>query len=385
MIVPMKKILLLALADEIESVLADLRDVGVVDIVRRDVKPSATATSVESAVSRLSGILSKLKTRTAERGIVQAASGMDAGAVADGAEKAYAELAELRTAISRDTMRLEELSIWGEFSRSSLARLAASGLRVTLCVGSEADFKRAEALDGVCVQKLEQAKRGQVRFVVIGSSPLPTDVNLPIFKLSDNDDPATLRAKVEKMISDADELERRLDGFAATCASLERLLRQLSSELEFCRARDSFERHRDIIVLEGFVPEPALDTLRAASAEHGWGLSIDDPNEDDEVPVLVRKNRFSKLIDPLFDFLGILPGYRELDVSGAVMVFFTVFYAMIIGDFGYGLLFLAASAVASILLKGRPAAKVPIRLSWILGIATVAWGALCGNFFGTSL
>jgi V/A-type H+/Na+-transporting ATPase subunit I len=54
-----------------------------------------------------------------------------------------------------------------------------------------------------------------------------------------------------------------------------------------------------------------------------------------------------RIIQPVFDFLGTVPNYREYDISLWFLLFFGVFFAMIFGDGGYGILMLLHSAVRS--------------------------------------
>ena len=54
---------------------------------------------------------------------------------------------------------------------------------------------------------------------------------------------------------------------------------------------------------------------------------------------------------PVFDILGTVPGYREYDISFWFLGFFTLFFAMIIGDAGYGCLLLLQALVLP--LKGK--------------------------------
>jgi V/A-type H+-transporting ATPase subunit I len=42
----------------------------------------------------------------------------------------------------------------------------------------------------------------------------------------------------------------------------------------------------------------------------------------------------------VFELIGILPGYREIDVSLWFLLFFSLFFAMLVGDAGYGAIFL---------------------------------------------
>ena len=81
----------------------------------------------------------------------------------------------------------------------------------------------------------------------------------------------------------------------------------------------------------------------------------------------------------MFDILGTVPGYREYDISFWFLGFFTLFFAMIIGDAGYGCLFLLTAAALTVKSK-KPSDAV--QLLWVLSIATIVWGAMTGTWFG---
>ena len=137
-----------------------------------------------------------------------------------------------------------------------------------------------------------------------------------------------------------------------------------------------------MVSLNGFVPEPAVSELEKAAEKNGWGLLIEDPAPGDRVPTLRKSSKLVRTIEPLFQFLGIEPGYDEIDVSAGVFIFFTIFYAMIVGDAGYGLVFLAGTLLAAWKFRGNPAAKLPVRLFGLLSAATIVWGVMTSNIFG---
>ena len=108
----------------------------------------------------------------------------------------------------------------------------------------------------------------------------------------------------------------------------------------------------------------------------GWAFCADDPSGDDIVPTKIQKiPRSSAWSNPIFDFLGTAPGYREYDISGWFLFFFALFFAMIFGDGGYGSL---------LMLRGwgpppkrgpperpsrpRPAPALPFRIALLWGI-----------------
>jgi V/A-type H+-transporting ATPase subunit I len=75
-----------------------------------------------------------------------------------------------------------------------------------------------------------------------------------------------------------------------------------------------------------------------------------------------------------------LPAYREFDTNRLFLIFFTLFFAMIVGDAGYGLLLLAATFTASRFVPIIPRATLP--LFYLLAAATIIWGTITGLWFG---
>ena len=94
----------------------------------------------------------------------------------------------------------------------------------------------------------------------------------------------------------------------------------------------------------------------------------------------VKYGKVSGLIQPVFDILGILPGYRESDISLWFFLFFTLFFAMIIGDAGYGMLILIGTIVFAVKTKGEKKYSNIVYLLFVLSIATVIWGAITGTW-----
>ena len=104
----------------------------------------------------------------------------------------------------------------------------------------------------------------------------------------------------------------------------------------------------------GYLPEEDLPKFKEAASANKWAWAQEDVAEDDDqVPTKVKYGKVSGLIQPVFDILGILPGYRESDISLWFFLFFTLFFAMIIGDAGYGMLILIGTIVFAVKTKGE--------------------------------
>jgi len=157
--------------------------------------------------------------------------------------------------------------------------------------------------------------------------------------------------------------------------------RSAMQDLQFERVRSGMQQEQPVRWLTGFIPEEELKQLQKAAENNAWGLIIDDPAADEPVPTKLKMNRFTSLIQPIFDILGTVPGYREYDISFLFLSFFAVFVAMIIGDAGYGVLFLAGTVFLHV--KTKEITKTT-GLLYLLSICTVIWGAVTGTWFGSA-
>ena len=123
-----------------------------------------------------------------------------------------------------------------------------------------------------------------------------------------------------------------------------------------------------------------MEKFKAFAGGKNIAWAAEDVADDDEkIPTKVRYNKVSKLIQPVFDILGVLPGYREQDISLWFFLFFTLFFAMIIGDGGYGVLILLGTIALNV--KQKKVDTVTFLL-YVLSIATIVWGAVTGTWFG---
>ena len=112
----------------------------------------------------------------------------------------------------------------------------------------------------------------------------------------------------------------------------------------------------------------------------GWGVfeGIIQPGE--EVPTLIQGGPFSRLFQPVMKFLEVIPGYREFDANPVFLIFFSIFFAMLIGDAGYGLTLLVALLFFH---WKKPLSREQFGLFFLLGSVTMLWGGAGGLWFGS--
>ena len=154
----------------------------------------------------------------------------------------------------------------------------------------------------------------------------------------------------------------------------------LREKMAFEQARELLASHGAVTTLSGWIPAPKTDALRAAAAENGWGLLLRDPAPGEFPPTLIEPPKAFRSVKALFGGLGISPAYDESDVSVPFMCYFSLFFAMLVGDGAYGAIFLAAT----IALRKKLAREWFVLLA-VFSSATVLWGVLSNTWFGAAI
>lgn len=133
---------------------------------------------------------------------------------------------------------------------------------------------------------------------------------------------------------------------------------------------------------KGYIPEQAITDFVSTAEEHNWGYLIQDPTEEEleEVPTLIRSPKWAECIKPVMNFMGLVPGYNEIDVSRVFMIFFTFFTGILVGDAGYGFIFLLLTLFVHSRQKFKP--QIEFSLIYTLSVSIMFWGILTGTYFG---
>ena len=383
MIVPMKLVTLLCLEHDRSSAVDALAGLELMQL-------RSTALPATKDVAAISAQLNECERVI---GIVRSAPALKnppaAPEISDDELVAYAsKLISGKTAAGKELERIQRdldiLTPWGEFDRSAIAKLEAKGVYVTLCATPRNLFdqrRKEDAFPENAALSVIKMDRNMVHYALVSESA-PDAAELDVVAL-----PEETLSEATKACKDCLTAIRDADtAIAATKALLPRLdakFASLRDQLEFASARDNMEQAGAIAYLQGYVPVTRIETLKAAAVKNGWALQIDDPAEDDQnVPTYIEKARFLNILDPLFDFIGISPGYRESDVYMFFFFFFPIFFGMILGDAGYGALMIVAGTVGLLALHRKKAARLPLVLLIFLASYTFIWGALNGAWFG---
>ncbi len=101
----------------------------------------------------------------------------------------------------------------------------------------------------------------------------------------------------------------------------------------------------------------------------------------ERVPIVLRNSPYFKPFE-LFTSLLPLPAYTSYDPTPFIGIFFPIFFGMILGDAGYGLLLIAVSAVLMRKFRHRSMVRDGARILAIASLYAIFFGVLFGEFFG---
>jgi V/A-type H+/Na+-transporting ATPase subunit I len=158
--------------------------------------------------------------------------------------------------------------------------------------------------------------------------------------------------------------------------------KKLEKEIEFQQVLSGMGKEGAISYVTGYIPSDMEGHLIAEAKSEKWGIVITEPAADDNVPTLLRNPKWVGMIKPLLELLGITPGYREVDVSTLFLIFFAIFFGILIGDAGYGLVYILITLGLQKMMKLNTEMKTTVSLFYLLGSCAIIWGVLTGTFFG---
>lgn len=348
MIEKMTKYSWILLGGDKQEFLESLRSLGVVDITRSAKPVDGRSEEMLSAIESAKALEKELET------------GSDA------------HLRKLQGEREEIALALDEVSVWGEYDRE---KLEAIGLPVRFhCVQSKKfDPLWAEnyPLEVIC------EKDGRTWFVTVGADDFPVkELQAPTMTASEAQ--AALAAKEQEISSYAKALEAKKSELPEIRQRISSLQSDLSLYLASLKGEPTAEDA--LIVYRGFAPTERDAELQAAFAELPCIFISEAATVDDNPPIKLRNNSFVKMFEVLTDMYG-RPKYDGFDPTPYISIFFMLFFAICMGDMGYGIILV----IVGLLLRKVKSFASLAPLVVTLGGATIVVGFFFHTFFSLDI
>ena len=376
MIVKMKKVYLVVLESAREKALEKMRELGVVH-VEREYKSSESVNSLVEKKSLFEKCILALSSAKETKSGALKGSISEAEELAGKVGSLLDDKRELEDENEKLKKEIASLAPWGDFNPADIKMLDGKGISIKLYELSREKFQ--ELPEDIKYTVIKQVKNTYYIACISFEGEETSDIAAEQFFL-----PSGGIRELEENLSANKvriaDIEKELAALSAKKGILETGLRQLEELLEFESVKADMGADEGFSYISGYVPEEKVENLKKEAYSVKWALLVRDPEEDETPPTLVKNPKWVSIIQPLFGFLDTTPGYRELDISMLFLMFFTVFVAMIVGDAGYGIVFLTLTLLMRAKLKSAPS-QVFVLLS-VLSFATIVWGTITGTWFG---
>ena len=168
-------------------------------------------------------------------------------------------------------------------------------------------------------------------------------------------------------------------------ATLKLRFEYLANARKIASAEAQSFRSNHVDIYEGYLPvnlTERFEKMLSMSIKEGYYLETEAVEDgDDRAPTMLKSAPLAKPFEDL-TFLYAVPRYGEIDPTPLLAPFYWVFFGMMAGDVGYGLLLILGCLF---LLKSKtifPNNKKFVKFLFVLSFSVTLWGAVYGSFFG---
>ena len=375
MITPMTKYAFILLNGEQDALLERIQEIGLVDITR-SIKPmDEESHRISADIELLDGMIRGIRNVQVPENIQpQVYEGDGSEDLVRLSAGTLMCLTEAQGEVESLRRQIHNLKVWGDFDASLIEKLADAGVQLHFHKVSAKAFKETWPQEYALVE-IGRDKEG-VYFVVVGEDTLPGEIPAP-----KND-----WNKLEAQLSEQEKNLELLYGEVLT-------LKQRLPELEKLRA-DAYAQmdlhlagaaavpaaEGTIVTLVGYAPSEKDAEVSAALDATGAYYMKEAAVVQDNPPISFKNNWFVRQFETLTDMYG-RPAYDGFDPTPFISVFFLLFFALCMGDAGYGLILI----VIGLLLKKVDSFRSLSPLVVLLGIATVVVGFFMHTFFSMDI
>ena len=378
MVTKMTKYSFILLSEQTEGFLNSLQELGVVDI-SRSLKP------IDEQSSGMLAEADRAKKALSILAACKAGSEKDFkfdGCPVDAVLETQDRIAGISAEIAAAKKEIAVRQPWGSFRSEDIHKLESQGLKLRFysCMKKKFDPSWAE------IQPLEVISETESKVFFVTVSPAQEEYSFPLEAVpapegsvnEEEEKLALLQSKLEK--------EQQLLANLKSCSDeIRKAYNDSLSRLDLYFAEAATEKAVDnyLTVLTGFAPTSDDKRLCASFDSMDIYYSHEAATKEDNPPVKLKNNWFAKNFEVLTGMYGV-PAYDEFDPTPVLGPFFMLFFAMCMGDAGYGILLMLIALVLRLKMKDSSLGKMH-RLIAFLGGMTFVVGIFLGTFFGMSI
>ena len=190
-----------------------------------------------------------------------------------------------------------------------------------------------------------------------------------------------LKKELAGIAAKMEECRKKHADFLLACDEL------ITTDVEKAEAPLRFATTDQAFVAEGFVPSAEIkgliDAINTATGGKSYVVELPVDREHDIVPVEYDNPSFCDPTQLIIDTYS-RPKYTEIDPTLVVAFIFPIFFGLMLGDVGYGLILLVLSLVMRRFFKSGDGARL-VKTLMIFSFSTIFFGLLYSEVIGFKL
>ncbi len=380
MIVPMQKYSFLIFHQEYNSFLTDIQNIGVVHIIEKKIEITDEIKEQYKLLSSYEKAIKFLGKRKQET--VKSETDIDGAFVLKNIIEKQKKEENLKQNLISENKELQKVEPWGDFSKQLIEKLREENIYIRFFVTSTKKYYSEEILK--FNTEIVSKTKSTVYFVLTEQTGKEIKIDAEEVQLPQRTF-LEIEQNIQKTKKEIEIINDDLDNYArTTIPALKTIINTITEDSDYKNAilNTSAKTDEKVMLLEGYAPESTEKELIELLNKNHTLYIREKPTLKDEIPVLIKNNRFSRLFEPIGKLFS-LPAYSELDLTAFFAPFFMMFFGFCLGDAGYGLIFVIGAGLYK--LKAKKEIKPILSLLQFLGLATIIFGIISGTFFGMNL
>lgn len=289
------------------------------------------------------------------------------------------KLAETERVTNLEIARVEP---FGDFSGEDIAYIQREGNRVIQFYVAKSGTAEKEDLPEELI--FLGSEHGLEYFMAINREPLQYE---GLSEMRIDHTASELKARLVSMKKEAHDIEQRLKAYAKYNDFLHRaLVYKLDSyQLHSTQNLTTNPLEGHLFAINGWVPVDKVNELKKLADETNVHVEQVAAERNEVMPTYLENTGYERIGE---DLVGIYdtPSNNDKDPSFWILTFFATFFAMIVGDAGYGLIFLLIALFIRYKFTDLKGLGFRVwKLVLILSVACIIWGSLTASYFGVHL
>jgi V/A-type H+-transporting ATPase subunit I len=202
---------------------------------------------------------------------------------------------------------------------------------------------------------------------------------------------AEVRARIAQIPAELDEIDSKLSQVTEKYSvKLVASRNAIHDRLEAMDAVPNFAQTDQVFIISGWLPESEVPAMEGALTEKFGSkvvMTVTDIREEhdaEEAPVTLRNIPFVRYFEIIY-MLNKYPRYGTVDPTVVFAIFFPIFFGLMVGDMGYGLIIMILGWIVHRKMADKPLANMAGFVMTVGGAFAIFFGALYLEFFGNAL